>query len=193
MVIGTASQREELAKEKETACEIAEKEIPKLEQQIEKLNRQRNQLERAASNATRRHEEVGEAMKKLRSRELLRHDVAESFNERVRHFGETVQSKINKLLIEISHRENCLNRPDGLSEQSWLDSIRMLDDSVVRRDDSTGFVRWELVAANWPAAQARMQEEIQSMRNEISALELQRAAFDEEQKLVAELYISENE
>jgi hypothetical protein len=190
MVIGSKSQREELQKEKETANEIAEKEVPKLDAQIEKLVRQRNQIEKAASNATRRCDEVQEAMEKLRSRELLRHDVLETFNERLQHFGQTVQSKINALLIEIRHREACLSRPDSMDEQVWMQSIRMLAPKAVSRNTESTFAKYELTE-DWSDAQATMREEIQSMRNEIDTLESQRAAFDEEQKMVAELYILE--
>ena len=190
-IIGTASQREELESERQTANEIAEKEVPKLEQQIEKLTRQKNQLEKAASNATRRCAEVAEAIEKLRSPELLRTDVLETFNERLQHFGETVQSKINALRIEISHRQNCLNRPDGMDEQIWLSSIRILAPQAVARKTESAFARWELTPY-WADAQTTMLLEIESMKSEVATLELQRAAFDEEQKSVAELYILEN-
>ncbi len=190
-IIGTASQREELESERQTANEIAEKEVPKLEQQIEKLTRQKNQLEKAASNATRRCAEVAEAIEKLRSPELLRTDVLETFNERLQHFGQTVQSKINALLIEIRHREACLSRPDSMDEQVWMQSIRMLAPKAVSRNTESTFAKYELTE-DWSDAQATMREEIQSMKAEVATFESQRAAFDEEQKMVAELYVEEN-
>jgi chromosome segregation ATPase len=191
MVIGSAQQREELAKEKETATEIAEKEIGKLEQQIEKLSRQRNQLERAASSATRRCAEVEEALQRLRSPELLRTDVLENYNERLQHFGQTVQSRINALAIEIRHREACLSRPDSMDEQVWIRSIKSLAPQAVTRNTESTFAKYEL-NTNWADAQATMIEEIVAMKAEVDALESQRASFDEEQKRVAELYIEEN-
>ncbi len=189
-IIGTGSQREELAKEKETACEIFEREDPRLEKEIAKLSKQKEQLQRAASNATRRCSEVAEALARLRSPELLRADVLEKYNERLQHFGETVQSKINALRIEISHRENCLNRPDGMDQQIWLSSIRKLAPQAVARKTESAFARWELTPY-WADAQTTMLMEIESMKAEVASLESQRAAFDEEQKSVAELYILE--
>jgi hypothetical protein len=191
MVIGTASQRAELAKEKETATEIAEKEIGKLEQQIEKLSRQKNQLEKAASNATRRCAEVAEAMEKLRSPELLRADVFEAFNARKRHFGAGPLSRMNALSIEIRHRQICLNRPDDMTEQVWLDSIRMLAPKAVARNTESTFARYELTE-HWPAAEADLLEEIEDMQNEVAVLELEKVAFDESQRLVADFYVEES-
>ncbi len=192
-IAGKKADRAALEAELQTSSEILEREGPRLEKEIAKLTRQKEQLERAASNAQRRNGEVQDALDKLRKPELLRSDVLETFNERLQLFGRDVGSKINSLRIEISHRELCLNRPDDLSEQQWLDSIRALDADCVRRDESSGVIRWQLNVETWAVAQSRIQSEIESMRNEIAALESQQAKFDEEQRMVSELYIQENE
>jgi hypothetical protein len=189
-IAGKKADREALEQECQTANEIAEKEVPRLNEQIAKLERQRNQLEKSASNATRRCAEVAEALSRLRSPELLRADVLESFNERKRHFGAGPQTRMNALAIEIRHRQICLNRPDDMTEQVWLDSIRMLAPKAVARNTESTFARYELTE-HWSDAQATMREEIQSMKAEVATLESQRASFDEEQKRVAELYILE--
>jgi hypothetical protein len=191
-IAGKKKDREALEQERQTSSEILEREGPKLEKEIAKLTRQKEQLEKAVSNAMRRSGEVAEALEKLRSPELLRTDVLENYNARKRHFGAGPQSRMNALAIEIRHRQICLNRPDDMTEQVWLDSIRMLAPKAVARNTESTFARYELTE-HWPAAQATMMEEIETMQAEVDALELQRAAFDEEQKMVAELYIVENE
>jgi hypothetical protein len=189
-IAGKKADREALEAERQTANEIAEREVPKLDAQIEKLVRQRNQIEKAASNATRRCAEVEEALQRLRSPELLRTDVLEMYNERLQHFGQTVQSRINALAIEIRHREACLSRPDSMDEQVWIRSIKSLAPQAVTRNTESTFAKYEL-NTNWADAQATMIEEIVAMKAEVDALESQRASFDEEQKSVSELYILE--
>jgi hypothetical protein len=190
-IIGTASQREELESERQTASEILESEGPKLEQQIEKLTRQKAQLEKAASNATRRSSEVAEAMGKLRSPELLRTDVLESFNERVRHFGVAVQSKINALQIEIRHRQICLDKPEDMPEGHWLDAIQRLAPECVETVVS-GYRNKKLTDAAWNRKKSQVRAELESMRFEVAALELEKATFEESQRKFSGLYIEEN-
>jgi hypothetical protein len=189
-IAGKKKDREALEQERQTSSEILEREGPKLEKEIAKLTRQKEQLEKAVSNAMRRSGEVAEALEKLRSPELLRTDVLENYNARKRHFGAGPQSRMNALAIEIRHRQICLNRPDDMTEQVWLDSIRMLAPKAVARNTESTFARYELTE-HWSDAQATMREEIQSMKAEVATLESQRASFDEEQKRVAELYILE--
>jgi septal ring factor EnvC (AmiA/AmiB activator) len=190
-IAGKKKDREALEQERQTSSEILEREGPKLEKEIAKLTRQKEQLEKAVSNAMRRSGEVQEALEQLRKPELQRQDVFEVFNARKRHFGAGPQSRMNALAIEIRHRQICLNRPDDMDEQTWLDSIRMLAPKAVSRNTESTFARWELTE-HWPAVEADMREEIESMKAEIATLESQRVAFDEEQKSVTDFYVEES-
>ncbi len=190
-IAGKKKDREELEAELRTSQEILESQGPKLAKEIEKLTRQKEQLERAVSNAMRRNSEVAEALSQLRKPELQRQDILENFNARKRHFGAGPQTRMNALAIEIRHRQICLNRPDDMTEQVWLDSIRMLAPKAVARNTESTFARWELTE-HWPSVEADMREEIENMQNEVATLELEKAAFDESQRMVAEFYVQEN-
>jgi hypothetical protein len=191
-IAGRKADREALESEKETACEIAEKEVPKIDAQIEKLTRQKAQLEKAAANATRRCAEVCEAIEKLRSTELQRQDILENYNARKRHFGAGPQSRINELQIEIQHREVCLNKPKDLELSFWLDSIERLSPDSVGWVGEGSMKQRQLIEANWTSAQLKMLEEIQAMKNELDVLAKEKEEFEKSQKLVVEFYVEEN-
>jgi hypothetical protein len=191
-IAGRKADREDLEKEKETAVAIAEKEVPRLDAEIAKLTAKKTQLEKAASNATRRSNEVQDALQQLRSPQIQRGDILEKYNARVKHFGASVLLRINELRIELQHRQICLNKPEDMSFEHWIQAIQRLDYACVRRNVTGQYASYELVEPAWGLKKLELMDEVEAMQNEIEALEKEKREFDESQRLVAEFYILEN-
>lgn len=177
-IIGTVSQRNAAKDEKTKSAEILAAEGPKLDSQIAKLMEQKAALERAASQSEKRCEQIQVACDELQKLELLRADLAATYNGRKQEFAQSVWSEMNAVGVEIQFREMLLS-----SEVNYrlIDHIRSNFRDCIETCEHTR--QPKLIGSAWEARKRVIQQELDEMRPKFEALrvirEEQEAQLDE--------------